>query len=72
MAKEKKEINLRELTADELSMHLEETKEKLFHLKFGHKTTPLKNPLEIRHLKRQIARILTIIKGGGKEQGVKG
>ena len=62
MAKEKKEISLTELTADELKSRLEESKEKLFHLKFGHKTTPLKNPLEIRYLRRQIARILTIVK----------
>ncbi|PKM92665.1 MAG: 50S ribosomal protein L29 [Elusimicrobia bacterium HGW-Elusimicrobia-4] len=60
--KEKKDINLTELTADELKSHFEESKEKLFHLKFGHKTTPLKNPLEIRYLRRQIARILTIVK----------
>ena len=67
MAKEKKEINLKELTMDELSSRFEESKEKLFHLKFGHKTTPLKNPLEIRYLRRQIARILTIIKEAGRK-----
>lgn len=60
MAKEKKEINLRELSEHELTAKLTESKEKLFHLKFGHKTTPLKNPLEIRALRRQIARILTL------------
>ena len=65
MAKEKKHIDLKELTADELSVRLVEAKEKLFHLKFGHKTTPLKNPLEIRSLRRQIARMLTVIKGKG-------
>jgi large subunit ribosomal protein L29 len=62
MAKEKKEINIKELTEDELKSKLLETREKLFKLKFGHKTTPLKNPLEIRVLRRQIARILTIVK----------
>lgn len=62
MAKEKKDINLRELTTDELKARLEESKEKLFHLKFGHKTTPLKNPLEIRYLRRQIARVLTVLR----------
>ncbi|MFA5778714.1 MAG: 50S ribosomal protein L29 [Elusimicrobiota bacterium] len=61
-SKDKKDINLRELTSDELKSRFEESKEKLFHLKFGHKTTPLKNPLEIRYLRRQIARILTIVK----------
>ena len=65
-SKDKKDINLRELTTDELKARFEESKEKLFHLKFGHKTTPLKNPLEIRYLRRQIARILTIVKEKGR------
>jgi len=68
MAKEKKEINLRELSEHELTAKLAESKEKLFHLKFGHKTTPLKNPLEIRALRRQIARIITIV----SEKSLKG
>jgi len=67
-SKDKKDINLRELTTDELKARFEESKDKLFHLRFGHKTTPLKNPLEIRYLRRQIARILTIV----KEKSAKG
>lgn len=70
MAKAKKEIRfeqIKELTADELKSKLIETREKLFRLKFGHRTTPLKNPLEIRTLRRQIAKILTVL--GEKEHG---
>jgi large subunit ribosomal protein L29 len=61
MAKEKKEVNIKELTVDELKSKLLEAKEKLFKLKFAHKVTPVKNPLEIRILRRQIARVNTII-----------
>ncbi|MBN1384937.1 MAG: 50S ribosomal protein L29 [Elusimicrobia bacterium] len=64
MAKAKKEVRfeqIKELTVDELKSKLIETREKLFRLKFGHKTTPLKNPLELRTLRKQIARILTVL-----------
>ena len=62
MAKEKKEVNIRELTDIELNTKLLEAREKLFKMKFSHKTTPLKNPLEIRILRRQIATILTLMR----------
>ena len=62
MAKEKKEINIKELTDTELKSKLLEAREKLFKLKFSHKSTPLKNPLEIRIIRKQIAKILTILK----------
>ena len=62
MAKEKKEIDIREMSEAELNTKLLESREKMFKLKFGHKTTPLKNPLEIRALRKEIARILTIKK----------
>jgi len=61
MAKEKK-IKLIELTAEELNYKLKEAREKLFKMKFAHKTTPLKNPLGIRFARREIARILTVLK----------
>jgi len=61
MAKEKK-IKLTDLTAEELGYKLKEAREKLFKLKFAHKSTPVKNPLEIREARRDVARILTILK----------
>jgi len=62
MAKEKKEIKLTELTAEELRYKLKEAREKLFGLRFTHRTTPLKNPLDIRSARRDVARILTALK----------
>jgi large subunit ribosomal protein L29 len=52
---------LRELSPIELDARLRETREKLFQAKFRHRSSPLKNPLEIRNLRRDIARILTIM-----------
>ncbi|MEW6558034.1 MAG: 50S ribosomal protein L29 [Elusimicrobiota bacterium] len=62
MAKDKKKIDIKQLTDAELKAELEQAKGKLFKLKFAHKTTPLKNQLEIRTLRRQIARILTVLR----------
>jgi large subunit ribosomal protein L29 len=62
MAQEKKEINIKDLTVDELKVRLKEAREKLFRLKFSHKTTSLKNPLVIRATRRDVARLLTVIK----------
>jgi len=61
MATEKK-IKLSDLTAEELAVKLKEEREKLFKLKFAHKTTPLKNPLDIRFTRKEVARILTALK----------
>lgn len=52
---------LRELSKTELEAKLRETREKLFRLKIRHKGAGLKNPLELRNLRRDIARILTIL-----------
>jgi large subunit ribosomal protein L29 len=46
----------------ELSAKLGELQDKLFKLKFRHHSTaPVKNPLEIREIRRNIARIKTLI-----------
>lgn len=50
------------LSLAELESKLRETRQKLFELKFQHQVSPLKNPLEIRNLRRNIARLLTLIK----------
>jgi len=50
------------LSIAELQNQLAETKQKLFELKFRHRVSPVKNPLEIRNLRRNIARLLTLIK----------
>jgi len=45
----------------ELEAKLRDSEEQLFRLKFRHSSTPLKNGLEIRTLKRNIARYKTLL-----------
>jgi large subunit ribosomal protein L29 len=53
---------IKNLTEAELQLKLRENEEKLFRLKFKHATTPMKNGLEIRGLRRMIARLKTLMK----------
>lgn len=45
----------------ELAAKLTELEEKYYKLKFRNATAPVKNPLEIRELRKMIARIKTIL-----------
>ncbi len=53
---------IRELPVKELEAQLKELEEKLFRMRFSHAVTPLKNGLELRHMRRHRARILTWIR----------
>ena len=53
---------LRKLTVDELRKKVDEMKMKLLRLRFKQKVAGLDNPMEIRNLRRDIARALTIIR----------
>ena len=53
---------MRELTEVELKAELEKMKKELFNLRFQHVTGQLENPVKMRELKRDIARVKTIIK----------
>lgn len=53
---------LRELSIDELERKLEDLRRELFNLRFQQATHQLKNPVRIRLVRRDIARILTILK----------
>jgi large subunit ribosomal protein L29 len=45
----------------ELNTKLSELQDKIFRLKFRHSTAPVKNPLEIREIRKDVARIKTLI-----------
>ncbi|MDR3256474.1 MAG: 50S ribosomal protein L29 [Endomicrobium sp.] len=45
----------------ELNAKLGELQDRIFKLKFRHTTAPVKNPLEIREIRRDIARIKTLL-----------
>jgi large subunit ribosomal protein L29 len=53
---------LRRLGVPELTKQLEEAHQELFNLRFRLATMQLKNHREVRHVKKNIARINTILK----------
>jgi len=53
---------MREMTDLELSAELEKMKKELFNLRFQHVTGQLENPIKMREVKRDIARVKTIMR----------
>ena len=53
---------VRKMNADELDKKLEELKRDLFMLRMQHATNQLDNPLQIALVKKDIARVKTIIR----------
>lgn len=53
---------MREMTDVELAAELEKMKKELFNLRFQHVTGQLENPVKMREVKRNIARVKTIIR----------
>ena len=52
--------DLRDLTNEELTRRLAETRQELFNLRFQSATGALENSARLRTAKREIARILTV------------
>ena len=57
-----KASELRKSNVDELRKKLKELKAELFNLRFQNAVNQLENPMRIRIVKKDIARILTIIR----------
>jgi len=55
----KKKINLKELTDQELAEKLKEDKAQFTRMKFNHAVSPVENPMRLRTLRRDIARMHT-------------
>ena len=53
---------LRELADDELNQKLAENKEELFNLRFQIVTGQLDDPRRIKQVKRELARVLTVMR----------
>jgi len=53
---------VRQLNATELESKLGELKKDLFYLRMAHATNQLENPIRIQALKRDIARVKTVIR----------
>ncbi len=56
-----KPSELRETTTDELIKKEQDLRKELFNLRFQQATGEIENPMRIRAIKRDIARILTIV-----------
>ncbi|UCH80831.1 MAG: 50S ribosomal protein L29 [Nitrospiraceae bacterium] len=57
----KKPSEMRNMTVDELRQEQLDLKKELFNLNFQKVTGEIENPMRIRHVRKQIARILTVI-----------
>ena len=53
---------VRDMSVEELTQKLTDLKEELFHLKFQHSTNQLENPRRIVAVKKDIARVNTILR----------
>lgn len=57
-----KPADVRELTADEVTARIEQLQEELFRLRFRRATMELENPMLLRTIKRDIARLKTVLR----------
>lgn len=53
---------IRELSTEEMTKKIDQYEEELFNLRFQAKMGQLANPLQLRFIRRDIARINTILK----------
>ena len=53
--------DIREMTAEELNAKLKELKSELFNLRFQHAINQLDNPHRIADVKKDIARVMTVL-----------
>ena len=56
-----KAAEIRDKTVDELMGHEEDLRKELFNLRFQGATGEIQNPARIRDIKRELARVLTIV-----------
>lgn len=52
---------LREMATEELGRHLRDLQEELFNIRVRRSLQPPSNPVILRHLRRQIARVKTVM-----------
>ena len=56
-----KSTEIRQMTVEELNAKLKELKSELFNLRFQHAVNQLENPHRIADVKKDIARVMTIL-----------
>src|SRR5437868_3779474 len=60
--------DLRELPDEDLLERVESLKEELFNLRFQYATGQLDNPMRIKQVRHDIARVLTLLRARGSEE----
>ena len=69
-----KATQIRELSADEITARIAELERERFNLRFRGATQPLEDPLRLRVLRRDVARLKTVlaqVKSKGEAQNAK-
>ena len=56
------EKDMKKMSVDELNNYLSELKESLFNFRFQKSLQQLEHPQKLRHVKKDIARVQTLIK----------
>ena len=57
-----KATELLELSDEDLEKRIRDLKEELFRLRFQHATGQLENPMRLREVRRDIARLKTVVR----------
>jgi large subunit ribosomal protein L29 len=57
-----KPLTIRDLSPDEIKTRVSELREELFNLRFRNSMKQLDNPLKIREGRREMARLLTVLR----------
>ena len=57
-----KASEIKELSKEEIEKKIKELKEELFNLRFQHAINQLDNPIRLKHVRKDIARSLTILR----------
>jgi len=57
-----KASEIRDLSKEDLEKKIKDLKEELFNLRFQHAINQLDNPIRLNHVKKDIARSLTILR----------
>ena len=60
---------IKSLSVAELNARLKELNQELFNLRFSHATRNLANPMQIHNVKKEIARVKTVIREKEIAQG---
>lgn len=63
--------SIKGLGAEDLKVQLEQSRQRLKKLEFAHAISPLENPMSIRALRKDIARIETFLKQSQNSEAAK-